>query len=347
VARRASGGRGGDAADPLLERVLADPEDAGLRQVWADALLERDDPRGELISLQIAAAARAGPTPAQDKQIRSLLAKHRVAWLGELAGILQHRDGLVFDRGVLDACHVQVKSLAALERAIGDPRWATVRSVWFCDKFAWDPRIVPLLVHPILKRLREIWCIGAHNVFAALARHDRPLPAESIWTIDDAWRAKAEVLREIDDARRALPALRRLGFTEHRQLDWIVELPIVRRIAVLGITSSEPAQVWLERTEPLANLTTLELRPGWIPMQGPTRSHYLLRFTRGERGRWSRLAILPAARPRPSLCERDLRSIPATELEAIELGDPELRALVKRFARAEITAVSRAAFDPP
>ncbi|HEU0035427.1 MAG TPA: TIGR02996 domain-containing protein [Kofleriaceae bacterium] len=38
--------------DPLLARVLADPDDAGLRSVWADALIERDDPRGELISIQ-------------------------------------------------------------------------------------------------------------------------------------------------------------------------------------------------------------------------------------------------------------------------------------------------------
>src|SRR5262249_35198078 len=44
----------------LLAQLLAKPEDAGLRAVYIDLLLERDDPRGALLSLATSdAAARA------------------------------------------------------------------------------------------------------------------------------------------------------------------------------------------------------------------------------------------------------------------------------------------------
>ena len=44
-----------DAA--LLEAIWARPDDDGPRRVYADALLARGDPRGELIHLSLAAAA--------------------------------------------------------------------------------------------------------------------------------------------------------------------------------------------------------------------------------------------------------------------------------------------------
>jgi uncharacterized protein (TIGR02996 family) len=247
--------------DPMLAKVLAAPDDDGLRQVWADALVERGDPRGELVAIQVA-AAREALTPAQERRARSLLAKHRVEWLGDLAGVVQRREGLVFDRGLVAGCQIHVAKLSALQKAIGHPLWATVRKMWFLDRHAYSPRIVPLLTHPVMVSLREIVGIGMGNVFAALGRSERPLPFTSIWTIDDDWRSKPLLRFAPRFGGEALPDLRVLGFKIHGEARWILELPIVRRIETLGLTSYEPAGEWIPRVEPLGNVTTLELPTG-------------------------------------------------------------------------------------
>jgi uncharacterized protein (TIGR02996 family) len=72
---------------PLLEQVLAEPDNLEVRRVYADALLERGDPRGEFIQVQLELASAT----AQDEQ-RELLARreqqllkqHEKEWLGDL-----------------------------------------------------------------------------------------------------------------------------------------------------------------------------------------------------------------------------------------------------------------------
>jgi uncharacterized protein (TIGR02996 family) len=322
------------ALDPLHAKVLAEPEDDALRSVWADALIERGDPLGELISIQ-ALAAHGKLTPAQDKRARSLIAKHRVAWLAELADVVQHREGLVLDRGVLTECQIQVKRLPALARAVGHPLWAALTRIWFCDRFAWDPRIVPLLVHPVLARLREVYTIGLHNVFTELARREPPLPFTTIWTVDDTFRDPHRDARELAELP-GLPALRTLGFTYHTE-QYVLELPIVRRIETLGMVNSEPAALWLRRTVPLDNLRSLELRRWWIPIQGPQRPHYILTFTRGPSGQWSTLAVGSAGRVNADMLTENLSSVHSSALLKIT-APAELHPLLRRFKRAELVA---------
>lgn len=335
--RKSVAGSRASPRDELRARVLADPDDAALRSVWADALIERGDPLGELIAIQD--RARDAPlTPAQDKRMRSLIAKHRVAWLGALSGVCQHREGLLFDRGLLAECQIQVKQLAALAAATGDPGWTAVRRMWFCDRYAWDPRIVPLLVHPVMRSLREVFAIGLNRVFIALARHERPLPFTTLWTIDDTFRGPtASTIRDLHDAP-GLPALARLGFDYHVE-PYLLELPIVRRISTLGLVNSQgrPAGVWLEQLRGLENLTTLELRRFWIPLQGPLRSHFILSFKRGADGSWCELEIEPAGAPTLDMLTSQLDTVPATLLRRITasaLLHPHLR----RFTRAELVA---------
>ncbi len=320
--------------DPLHTRVLAEPHDDALRSVWADALLERDDPLGELVSLQIA-GSRSPLTPLQDKRLRSLIAKHRVAWLGPLADVVQHREGLVFDRGLLAACQVQVKSLAALDGAIGHPLWGALRTIHFCDRFAWDPRIVPLLAHPVLRELREVICVGMNNVFVALAKNPTPLPITSMWTIDDTTR---DPVAKIDDLVElpGLPQLARLGFTFHHEAMWLMQLPVIDRITTLGVTSYARAGTWVGRTRRRTNLETLELRRWWIPIQGPERSHWILRFRRGSGGDWTHLDIEAAGRPTPDMLADDIDSLrPVIDFEAIT-ADADVLAMFDGFAGARI-----------
>jgi len=310
--------------DALFDDILANPEDLELRSVWADALIEQGDPRGELITLQ--SRAEAGQlTPAQDKRMRSLLAKHRGAWLGELAGIVQSREGLVFERGLLGACQIQVKNLAGLDAAIGSPLWSTVRSVHFCDRFAWDPRIVPLLADPAMRSLREVIYVGANQVFARLARNPRPLPLTSIWTGDDEDRGEPVVTIDEIDNLASLPNLTKLGFTMHDDGMQLLSLPVIRLVETLGLTTYAAAGEWMRRTRELENLTTLELRRWWIPIQGPTRAHYILRFTRGPTGQWSRLDVGAGGRPQLSMLVDDIESIRrVTKLESVTSADPEV-----------------------
>jgi uncharacterized protein (TIGR02996 family) len=318
--------------DPLLERVLADPHDADLRAVWADALQERGDPRGEFIALQLQPPPL---TPAQDKRLRSLISKHRVEWLGELDPIVQRREGLVFDRGVLAECQVQVKSVPALAKVVGHPLWATLRQIWFCDKFAWDPRILPVLVHPVMRELRDVICIGMNHIFPALARHPRPLPFTSIWTThDNAWNGRSQ-FRELADTP-GLPALKRFGCVIHEEdREWLLAHPVLRKIETLGITGHDTSAWWLERTRELENLETLEMRNWWIPLQGPQRTHAALYFTRGTKRRWSRLRIGTVTAYAESLLARELQDLPANSLERIE-APAALADHFKKFKQAEL-----------
>jgi uncharacterized protein (TIGR02996 family) len=67
--------------EALLDAIYAAPDDDAPRQVYADALTERGDPRGEFITLQLARAR--GPVSAEQlRRERELsnVAEHRVAW---------------------------------------------------------------------------------------------------------------------------------------------------------------------------------------------------------------------------------------------------------------------------
>jgi uncharacterized protein (TIGR02996 family) len=62
------------AQDALLEAILADPTDDRARLVYADALQDLGDPRGELVALQISGGKSA------EARAKQLLEKHRKTW---------------------------------------------------------------------------------------------------------------------------------------------------------------------------------------------------------------------------------------------------------------------------
>ena len=66
----------------LIAAILADPDDDAPRAVYADWLTERGDPRGELITVQLAKKQ----TPALKARADALLAKHKKAWVGRFGG---------------------------------------------------------------------------------------------------------------------------------------------------------------------------------------------------------------------------------------------------------------------
>ncbi len=92
----------GAEAKPLLEACLAEPDDDAPRLVYADWLLERGDPLGELIIVQCTLARDGGDREALVQRERELLSKHRARWEGEL-------------------------SVALYAARLGAPAWAWVR----------------------------------------------------------------------------------------------------------------------------------------------------------------------------------------------------------------------------
>jgi uncharacterized protein (TIGR02996 family) len=115
--------RGSKNLEALLEAIYAAPDDDAPRLVYADALIERGDPRGELISLQLRGALdRDG-----QKREKELLATYGKQWLGELAPIVM--SGFTFERGFLASCRIDNRHIDRVRKLAAHPAWATVRTL--------------------------------------------------------------------------------------------------------------------------------------------------------------------------------------------------------------------------
>ena len=115
-----------DAA--LLALVHANPEDDGPREVLADRWLERGDPRGELVTLQLK-DARGDASDADRKRARAIARKHEKTWLGALAVVTKNR---CYERGFLDRFELAANAVASTETweaALAEPALRTVRSI--------------------------------------------------------------------------------------------------------------------------------------------------------------------------------------------------------------------------
>ncbi len=150
----------------LLAAVHRQPDDDGPRQVLADALIERGDPRGEFIVLQIAGA--------DERRQRRLLAAHEKSWLGPVAEVTK-KDSRVWRRGFLDECTFlpRGKHLAA---AVGHPAWASVRVFDFGSV---DSGALPILMHPSMRGVRVIHKLGEHSGLT-LSKASPPFAIEEI-----------------------------------------------------------------------------------------------------------------------------------------------------------------------
>jgi uncharacterized protein (TIGR02996 family) len=126
--------------EELLDAIYERPDDVDLRLVYADALLERGDPRGELITLQ----CQPQPTPAQSRRANALVKLHGLAWLGALAPVLA--SGWRFERGFLADARVDSNS-TRIGAVVGHPSWSTVHSLADSAQIA---------LHPIMRSLRTL-----------------------------------------------------------------------------------------------------------------------------------------------------------------------------------------------
>jgi uncharacterized protein (TIGR02996 family) len=89
----------------LEARILTNPDDRDAYAVYGDWLSERNDPRGELIAVQM--KLEGAPDPALREREKKLLDANREAWLGESLAKLENNDLHVAWRwGFVDAVRV-------------------------------------------------------------------------------------------------------------------------------------------------------------------------------------------------------------------------------------------------
>ena len=115
-------------AEDFIAEIWAAPLEDAPREVFADWLLERGDPRGELITLQLARARATDPSTSAEllKRERVLLTEHHRAWMGELEPVVS-KNAYAFERGFLGRAEVPWRRLAAMPALMTHPAWATVR----------------------------------------------------------------------------------------------------------------------------------------------------------------------------------------------------------------------------
>jgi uncharacterized protein (TIGR02996 family) len=126
-----------DKAAELLAAIHANPADDALRQVYADVLGERGDPRGDFITMQLARSGRAPTNEERDRELE-LLGTHVLDWLADVATTVE-RPAMVcvgptgdnpvrFERGFLTG--LLMSGDASAIAAIGNhPNLATVEEL--------------------------------------------------------------------------------------------------------------------------------------------------------------------------------------------------------------------------
>ena len=194
--------------DELEALVYAYPAADGPREVLADWLSERDDPRGEFISLQLQ-EARGALSAAGRKRARALTVTHGREWLGELEPVVE-RTGLEFRRGFPAVLTARFRTGEQRRRLVGHGAWATVERIATAER--------DLLVHPCMRSLRAVQELSP-ELAGELATCARELPFEEL-RVELAGPEESAALRHLGEAR-ALPRLERLHLLLPRVREWV------------------------------------------------------------------------------------------------------------------------------
>ncbi|HEU0034139.1 MAG TPA: TIGR02996 domain-containing protein [Kofleriaceae bacterium] len=234
----------------LLAAVFEEPDDPGLRAVYADWLIERGDPRGELISIQLARET----TQAMRRRETELLIEHGAAWAAPL-GALFHPMTHVWDRGFFAGGALSA-TLGEVTATAGAPSWQVIRQLT-----DWHGVATSLLERPgalpILRALNTMQAAGARvargGARPALAQLQVSIEYETI----------------SDPVLAACPAL--LGLRElavhgrdlRAQAGWLPGAPILRQLARLALDAEQPfVQLAQELQEADSSLVELVLKAG-------------------------------------------------------------------------------------
>ncbi len=227
---------------PLFDAVAQAPEDDGPRHVLSDALLERGDPRGEFIALQLL-KARGQATPRQEAREKILEQNHWRRWLIELPGVGVAPTATSplndFHRGFLRSCVLSPTGVGE-----GSLSWRMVERIDVAN--TGDARE---LAAPALTHLTVLTGLDAACLQVVLAGPDKPRLRElgfaGPWLQADRGRQEQRQLLALD----RFPSLRALRlapspFRHHADwLAWLFEAPVLRQLERLTLWMELPFDV--------------------------------------------------------------------------------------------------------
>lgn len=206
-----SGGRRAATRDlsSLEAAVYAAPNDDAPRLVYADALLEKGDPRGEFLTLQFAREKRR-LTNAERQREHALQAEHQVAWLGPLAlTVDEWSDLVIFRRGFVHTLAVASEKPAVMKALLEAPGFSTVRTLSL-RLYGESPLPEAMLRSPAFAHLTGLaWLDGTG--FVQFFGSKEPWPYEEVLCSDPSYEPaqfKIDLKRIIDS--RAVPRLKTL-----------------------------------------------------------------------------------------------------------------------------------------
>ncbi len=257
----------------LWSAVYTSPTNDAPRQVLADFLQERADPRGEFIALQLA----THKTPAGTKREKSLLKQHLTEWLGPIAPVVT-KASAVFARGFVVDVVARFKNEQDAKRYGGFAEWSTVEvlrhaMVQSLSQIQWSTYVPPQMT-----ALREFESIaGASLPF--LLEVEKPWP---LLERGGFWRlTQSDVERLVRDGPRQMPALSSLTMS-NLSAEWLSAKtwPSAWRHLTVRNDSAELAKLLtLFDSTPLERLSTS------VPEKGQ------LHFERDSRGRLGKLSL--------------------------------------------------------
>lgn len=251
--------------DALLAAIYAAPDDDSPRMVFADALTERGDPRGEFINLQLARARG----PVSDEAVRREYALRAKRWVAATWGLPLSQGGHVeLRRGFPWWLTLEERTVSTI---VGSPALRLLERV---DGF--DVRMSPAIERALLncEELRDARQVNGISS-AQLARLERDRRWQSIEIADQRFNIvhlkHLQALRAVQltvdstpsrgNPLEALPHLRRLSLDIQGQLPlgaWLEDLP---RLEELSLRSGE-ALLGLDALRALPTLRTLQIRSG-------------------------------------------------------------------------------------
>ncbi|MBL8717050.1 MAG: TIGR02996 domain-containing protein [Myxococcales bacterium] len=303
----------------LLAEIHAHPDDLALRQVYADYLVERGDPRGEHIALGL--ARREGRADATVLRKEAAIAKKNgAAWIGALDRVLA-KDGRVFDCGFLREATLELVSKrdyrtpTALPEALRDPALSTVERLDFGSAASNPKLFVEILALPTLAHLTGL--VGLESE-AVATLGDLP-PRPRVRAIDVG--ALGPPAQAVLLAGEALPNLVDLALEVGGELDWLLASPLARRLERLVVRSYE----WpLGAVRDAVERHALPLRELVFTERRHLRSAWWWSFSRDDERRFTRLtgrSAGPSSIPSSFDFERALQQVPDDSLTAFEVPD--------------------------
>jgi len=233
----------------LLQAIYEAPDGDAPRRAYAEWLIERGDPRGELVSLQLE-EQRTGLTEAQTERVAALLRQHGDQWLGALAPVVMFREGVVFERGFPSTSYVSFKTTEQCRAVLEAPEMATLRGLTIMG-----------------------FDVPGTRVLAYLAGRDRPSRLRYL-AIELGAEPDGEDLVALTHPRAvvALPELATLWVNATRAespvtpeaLGWVTRGPLLSQLERLVVTGLAEARsfrlaAWLQVAEGAPQLRVLDL----------------------------------------------------------------------------------------